>query len=835
MNGLIQDLRYAARQLRKNPGFTAVAVVTLALGIGANTGIFTVVNGLLLKMLPVREPQRLVVVGDSTLNQQRSNGTPRTDVFSYPLYRELRDRSSVFTGLCAAASDHHIEVDTGQGEVPDEKITGRMVSGNYFTVLGLAPAVGRLFSEADDTAEGANPAVVLGYEYWQRKFARASAIIGKDIRLNGYPFTVIGVAPAGFAGDIVGEQMALFVPLSMQPQIVRGRHWRNAGNTSWLSLIGRLKSNLSPAQAEANLNMVFQQVVKGDYGAALSSDDRNAIRDAHIRVAAGGAGISGLRGDYRIPLLLLMGIVGLVLLIACVNVANLLLARASSRNREMALRLAIGANPRRLLQQLLTESLLLGLLGGITGSLLAIWGVRLLVQLLGSDTNLPLAPDWRVLAFTIAISLLTGIVFGLVPAFETLKLGVTPALKNATRTTTEPGSRFTWGKGLIVGQVALSLLVLFTAGLLVRSLQKLMTQNFGYERDHLVIARLDPTGAGYSSENMKLLAQQLVARLAGAPGVSAVTYSSNGLFAGSESGDAVIVPGFSPSRPRDRSALEDYVGPNYFAAVGIPILAGRGIEAQDTVTSTRVAVVNQAMVKRFFAGQDPIGRQFRIDDADWLDKPITIVGISHDAKDHGSGIREEVPPRFYLAFQQTPNPVQIVLEAQVRGAPSGAVANVLGQIKAADPRLPIGFIETLDQLVANSAGDQIALAKLSTFFAGLALLLACVGLYGVISYTVASRTREIGVRMALGARRANVMALVLREGMLLVAIGLMVGIPLALAGTRLVHSFLFGLKSTDPLSLIAVVLLLGIVAAVAGFIPARRASRIDPMVALRYE
>ncbi len=835
MNGFFQDLRYAVRQLRKSPGFTAVAVATLALGIGANTAIFTVVNGLLLKMLPVREPQQLVVIGDPAHVGSRSNGTPRTDVFSYPLYKEFRDRNSVFTGICAAASDHHIEVDAGQGEAPDEKITGRMVSGNYFSVLGLKPAAGRLFSDADDTAEGANPVVILGYEYWQRKFALAPAIIGKDIRLNGFPFTVVGVASAGFDGDIVGERMSLFVPLSMQPQIIRGRHWRNSGNNSWLSLIGRLKSSISPARAEANLNIVFQQVLKGDYGAALSSDDRSAIHDAHIAVVAGGGGISGVRADYRIPLLLLMGIVGLVLLIACVNVANLLLARASSRNREIALRLAIGANQRRLLQQLLTESLLLGLLGGVIGSLLAIWGVRLLVQLFRSDTSLPLSPDWRVLGFTITISLLTGFVFGLVPALQTLKVRVTPALKNATRTTTETGSRFTWGKGLIVGQVALSLLVLFAAGLLVRSLQKLMAQNFGYERDHLVIARLDPSGAGYTKENMKLLAQQLVARLASAPGVRAVTYSTNGLFGGSESADAIIVPGFSAGTPRDRLALEDYVGPNYFGAVGIPILAGRGIEAQDTVTATRVAVVNEAMVKHFFPARDPIGRQFRIDDPDWVDKPFTIVGISHDAKDHGSGIREAVRPRFYQAFQQTPDPDQIMLEAQVSGAPSGAVTNVLGQIKAADPRLPISFIETLDTLVADSAGNQIALAKLSTFFAGLALLLACVGLYGVISYTVANRTREIGVRMALGARRGDVMQLVLREGMMLVAIGLLVGIPLALASTRLLHSFLFGLNSTDPVSLIAVILLLAIVAAVAGFIPARRAARIDPIVALRYE
>ena len=835
METILQDLRYAVRMLIKSPAFTTVAVLTLALGIGANTAIFTVVNALLLKMLPVKSPQELVIIGDPTAANERANGTPQIDVLSYPLYKELRDRNSVFSGLCAAATDHHTELDTNQGEGTTEKIALRMVSGNYFSVLGINPAAGRVLSDSDDRAEHANPVVVLGYDYWRRKFALSPSIIGKDIRLNGFPFTVVGVAPEGFAGDVVGEQMALFVPLSMQPEIVRGRHWHDAVNTSWLSTIGRLKPGITLAKANAEVNVIFQQTLQGPFGARLNADDLKTLRKKKLNVVSGGAGISELRGDYNTPLLLLMGIVGLVLLIACVNVANLLLARASVRSREIAVRQAIGASQVRLLRQLLTESILLASIGGIAGCVLAVWGVRLLTRIFDSDASLPLSPDSRVLAFAVAISLLTGILFGLVPALRVLRVQVSSTLKDAAAAAPESRSRFGWGRGLVAGQVALSLLVLFAAGLLLRSLQKLMSQDFGYKRDHLVIARLDPTSGGYDQQKMKVLAEELVTSLKSLSEVRTATYSKNGLFAHSETGDDIIVPGYTPSAANGRVALEDYVGPDYFGAVGIPILAGRGIEARDTQSSTRVAVVNEAMVKQFFHGENPIGRQFLIDDPDWVNKPFTVVGISRDAKDHSNGLREGVRARFYQAFQQTLEPNQIVLEVQASGTATSAVATVQRQIKAVDPHLPINFTDTLDNLVNGSAGDQIALARLSAFFGGLALLLASVGLYGIMSYTVAGRTREIGVRIALGAQQINVMQMVLSEGMLLVGIGVAFGMPLSLASGRLLGSYLYGLKSTDPVSLFAVIVILGTVAAIASFIPARRATKVNPIVALRYQ
>lgn len=837
MNNLFQDVRYAARQLRKNPGFTTVAVLTLALGIGANTAIFSVVDALLLKMLPVRDPQRLAVVGDPTVTSDRSTGTPRTDVFSYPLYKHFRDQNSVFESLCAVASQDRTDLGGVTGESSDGKIHSRLVTGNYFELLGLEPASGRLISPSDDTAENANPVAVLSYSFWQRKFALSPAIIGQIIRLNGYPFTVIGVAPRGFDGDVVGNPSAVFVPLSMQQEIIRGHEYLKSPNVSWLSLIGRLKPGVTLEQAKTNVNSVFQQALQGDYGASLSADDKTSIRESRssIEVFPGGAGLSELRGEYRTPLFLLMGIVGLVLLIACVNVANLLLARASMRTREMAVRMAIGASRAQIVQQLLSESMLLGLLGGAAGALLAMWGVRLFVRLFAQDGSLVVAPDIRVLGFTLGISVVTGILFGLAPALKSLQVRVSPALKETMRTTPQRGSRFSWNNGLIAGQVALSLLVLFAASLLVRSLHKLMTQDFGYSRRQLIVAPIDSAAVGYSKEKMKALAPQLVGSLTGTPGLRAVTYSENGFFVGTESDDALIIPGFTEQSARERDAYEDWVGPDYFGVVGIPVLEGRGIEAQDTANAARVAVVNEAMVKRFFHGQDPIGHQFRIDDPDWLDKPITIVGISRNAKDNGARLRQTVAPRFYLAFQQVPDPYQIVIEAQASGDASTAMASLRNQIAAVDSRLPINFVQTVDNRIADSASDQIALAKLSLVFGGVGLLLACIGLYGLMSYTVAGRTREIGVRMALGARRGDVLRLVLRQGMLLVAAGVVMGVPISLASSRLLHSFLFGLKGTDPLSLLAVIVLLGAVGGLAGLIPARRAAKVDPMVALRYE
>ena len=837
MDTFFQDLRYGARILLKSPAFTIVAVLTLALGIGANTAIFTVVNALLLKMLPVKAPQELVVIGDPGSVGSGWHGTPATDFFSYPLYRVFRDRTEVFNGLAAAGFENGVEVDAGLASVVSEhRVTARLVSGNYFSVLGVDAAAGRLLTESDDTVDGANPVVVLSYGYWQREFALSPGVLGKTIRLNGSPLTIVGVAQPGFDGDVVGDNFEVFVPLTMQPQVLRDSGYRSSPNISWLLLIGRLKPGMSLAQAKTNVNLVFQQALKGDYGATIDADDHAEIDKAQIQVSAGSNGMSRARAEYRLPVLLLMGIVGLVLLIACVNVANLLLARATGRKKEIAVRLAIGATRTRLVRQLLTESLLLAFIGGVCGVLLSVWGVHLLVAMLGSEEiSLAVSPDARVLSFALAVCAATGILFGIVPAWRSVRTEVNPTLKDATAVV-EVRSRFGWGKVLIAGQVALSLLVLFGATLLVRSLQKLVTQSLGFDSRRVVVAHVEAAAAGYKGERMKQFAQELSARLSSLPGVRGVTYSRLGLFSGGETSNSLIIAGFRPATRDDAESRQDSVGPGYFEVLGIPILTGRGIGAQDTSTSTRIAVVNEAMVKHFFHGENPVGRQFEIDNPANKGKPFTIVGISQDAKDHGEFLREAVLPRVYLAMQQEVGLVHsFVFDVVGESDTDGVIAEVRNQIKAFDSNLPIESIQTVRQRIDRGIGSDIALARLSAFFAALALILACIGLYGIMSYTVAGRTREIGVRMALGAQREDVLQLVLREGILLVGIGLVVGIPLALAGSRLLKSFLFGLKGTDPISLLGVIGLLGAVGGMAGFIPARRATKVDPMVALRYE
>ena len=841
METLLQDLRYGFRMLRMSPSFTVVAVLTLALGIGANTAVFSVIDAIMLKMLPVSQPEQLVTVGSPARVDSTSNGTPRLDLFSYPLYRELRDHNEVFSGVFASSSLGKLKARLdGQSADESDQPRGRIVTGNYFQVLGVPAMIGRTFTAQEDGARGGDPVIVISYGYWKRRFGLDPGVLGKTIRLNNYPFTIIGVASQKFSGEVVDVANDVWVPMMMQSQVMPGREYLDTPNTSWLQVMGRLKPSISLAQAKLNLNAVFRQALAGPYGATLSTDDRTAMKkpDQVIEVSQGGNGFSRLRHEFSRPLLLLMGVVGMVLLIACVNVANLLLARASSRSKEVAVRLAIGASPVRLLRQLLTESVLLALLGGILGVLLAQWGAVLLVQKTFGKVTLKafdIHPDLHMLAFTAAVCLLTGILFGLAPALRAVGIPVAPTLKEAARSTSvSGGGKWSVGKVLVAGQVALSLLVLFAAGLLVRTLRNLKDVDFGYERQHVLLVKPDFISAGYRHDQLPTIVRPLLERLNAMPGVVGATISENGLMSGTESADEIKVEGYTPKDDKDAVAFDDWVGPDYFKIVGIPILLGRGIGPQDVATSQPVAVINESMAKFYFPGANPLGRKFVIDDDAQRERQIEVVGVSRDVRDHD--LREPIPRRFFLAYYQSKlGDLEGNFEIRTAGDPKAVIEATRKQIQEFDPNVTVRSADTLDTLVDDYLGQETLVAQLSSFFGGLALLLACIGLYGVMSYAVSGRTREIGLRMALGAQRQDVLWMVLKEALILVTVGLAIGIPAAFGGSRLMLSMLFALSSVDPVSMTIAITLMLMVATLAGYIPARRATRVDPMVALRYE
>jgi putative ABC transport system permease protein len=839
---LLKDLRYTGRALWKNPGFTVVTVLSLALGIGVNTAIFSLIDALLLKTLPVENPGQLVMVSDPNsagVSVGRQNG--ERSLFTYEEFDRMRDRNQVFTGMFAAESSADREnVSINGGSL--EELRARLVSGDYFPTLGVKPLVGRIFTREDEKGPGSDPYAVISYAYWQKRFGLDAGVLGKTVQIHKTFLTIIGVMPPRFFGETVGESPDAWLPMMMEPLVKPGRDWLHDDRSKterveWLLVAGRLKPGVSAKQAESSLNVLFQQVIHETAGSNLPPDRLRQLAEQKIKIQAGSRGASPLRDDFNEPLLLLMAVVALVLLIACANVANLLLARSAARQREIGIRLAIGAARGRLIRQLLTESFVLALLGGAMGVLFAVWASQLLLRMVASVNNpvpLDVHPDLRMLVFTLGVSLLTGLVFGLAPAFRATRVDVGSTLKENSRGVIGSGARITMGKALVISQVAISLLLLIGAGLFLRTLENLQRVDLGYPREKLLLVRVDALGAGYESAQRASVFQTLLERFRSVPGVRAVTLSENGLFSGTESGDQISVEGYKPQKKGDDHARFDQIGPGYFSTLGVPILLGREVGPQDAGTAAPVCVINEAMSRFFFGTQNPIGKHITDEFPDTR-TTFQIVGVTKDDRDHQ--LRGDVPRRFYIPFFQGLGGIPAAGNFEIRtfADPNSVIRMIRQQVEQVDRSLPILSASPLGELLDRRLTQERLLAQLCAFFGALALLLASVGLYGVLSYSIARRTNEIGIRMALGAQSRTVLGMVLRETAVVVAVGIAIGVPVAFALTRLVASKLYGLKATDPLTIAIASLVLAAVAMLAGYLPARRASRVDPLIALRHE
>jgi predicted permease len=877
MSPLTQDLRYGLRMLAKRPGFAAVAVITLALGIGANTAIFSLVNAVMLRNLPVTDPGQLVLLaddpGESMSVNEPTPGEPvsiqsgQWTLFSYPLYLDLRDQNRFFGGVCAFQTPEDtltVRMEgLGRGAAVDVA-QGKLVSGNFFSVLGVHAALGRTLTP-DDDRPGAPPVAVVSFNYWQNKLGGNPAVVGRAVDINGVPMTLVGVKPRGFFGvRTQADSEDFWMPLSLRPRLAltvmpEVASLLTSPDVYWLNMMGRLKPGVSRSQANAAVNLRLREYLTARVGSKMTATVRQQIQHAYISLAPGGRGLSKMRFEYSEPLDILLAIVALVLLIACANVVNLLLSRGTARQKEMGMRLALGATRGRLVRQMLVESALLAIFGGLAGALLASWGVRVLVSLVAAKIPLNVKPDLAVLAFTVGVSLITVILSGLAPALKSTRVELVPALKSGSaespafgdsaafrrlstktrRPAKAAGLRYLGlGKSLVVFQIAVSILLLIGAGLLIRSLVNLENQNLGFSPEHVLLVNLDPELAGYKPNQLPGLFHELLDRIRALPGVRSASVGETSPMSGSQMGADVSAEG--QPRPGGKNTAQLVpVGPEYFETEGMRIIAGRAISARDTAASAPVAVVNQTFARHFLSKEDPIGRRFSLG-SEFKAPGFEIVGVVEDAKYADAG--EEAPSMFFLsAYQPVAGEVGSMLayvneiEVRAQGNPGGVTEEARRAIHGVDSNLPITGVKTLTEQVSDSLGQQRAISELTSFFGLLGLVLACVGLYGIMAYNVARRTNEIGIRMALGAQRRDVLWMVLRDTLSLVAAGIAIGVPVGFAAARLIANQLYGVKPADPLTIVVAVLAMAGIGILAGYLPARRASRVDPMVALRYE
>jgi predicted permease len=881
---LIQDLRYGMRQLCRNPGFTAVAVMTLALGIGANTAIFSLIDAVMLRSIPVRDPSGLVVLRwrahhqrrgsiDSSSYGDRDNGEPRDAsasgcTFPYPSFLTFQSEKDVFSGITAFSGPAQLVLG---GNGPAKMARGEIVSGDYFSALGVKAAVGRTLGPGDDTPS-ASPAVVLSYTFWQSAFGGDRSAVGRTILLNSVPFTIAGVAEQSFTNLAPGKTQDFWLTIAMSQRL--NIDWVSRSQSLrdwWLVILGRLKPGIALQKAQAAAGLAFRnEMLRGAKPLWKTSDN------ARLEIIPAEQELTGLRGFFSTPLYVLMFVVGLILLIACANVAGLLLSRAAGRQTEMAVRLAVGAGRRRIVRQLLTESVLLALAGGALGVLFAYWGVQLIVSLVSKSLFGPfpfvVAPDWRVLVFTASICLATGIFFGLAPALRCAMLDLTLALKENAATSwlggTRGRGRVHLGKSLVVVQVVLSVIVLVGAGLLARTLQNLQDVNPGFDTRNLLLFGIDPTLENYKPAQVQSFYRELQERLAALPGVASASYSFPALLNGS-----LMATGFHlEGQPEKKSEPSDSmrIGPGFLSTMRIPLIGGRtfteedfeqaaeaevaekqaGEEAKSNKTHAATqspvatvppvaALVNQTFARKYFPGENPLGKRLMeptsSDGSGEASGPKppkrnwVIVGIVGDTK--YNNLRREIHPTVYLPMTGG----GAHFELRTAGDPTGLIASVRHTVEELNKNLPLSHVQTQSQSIDDLLVEEMVIARLSSLFGFLALLLACIGLYGLLSYEMARRRREIGIRIALGTEKRDILRMVIGQGLKLTLIGVVIGLAGALALTRFLSSLLFGVTPTDPLTFIAVSLILVAVALLACYIPARRASKVDPMVALRYE
>lgn len=833
MSSPVADLRLAVRGLRRNPLFTTVAILSLALGIGANTSIFTLLDQLLLRKLPVQAPEELVMLYQQGAHNGSNMGTR---MHSYPLYQDYQKRAEPLAEvLCRRLVDASVSIDN-----QTERVAAEMVSGNYFSMLGVGPAVGRVFnSQEDDQVYQGHPVVVLGYDYWVNRFARDPSVVGKKILVNNYPMTIVGVSAAGFAGLDPARSPEIRVPVLMKPVMVPDWQWLDMDNrrARWVQMFARLKPGYTVESARAPLQGLFTQIRAYEMTLPAAKDwsqySRERFMQGQMLVETAAMGFSGLRNEFSTALIVLMCMVGLVLLIACANVANLLIARGFMRQKEIAVRLSLGASRGRLVKQLLIESLLLSILGGMAGVFLAVVLTQSLLALIpveGQPLLINAYPDARILAFTMGLTFATGIVFGLLPALRASRPDPWTTLKDTVGSVAGAGGSLFLRKGLVTAQVALSFLLLFGAGLFVRSLQNLKTTDTGVSLDNLVTFQLSPDLSGYDEQRTVNFYGQLLERLRSAPGVKSAALAAVPILSGDEWDSSTSVEGHRPADGEDMQAFMNALSPGYFETMRIPVLEGRDFTPLDIKQDSKVAIVNRRFAEHFFKGASAVGKHLGRGVGPKVKLDVKIIGVVANSLYEGprEGVRRQVfvpnwgrgGATFYVRT--------------VTGS-SSAYTVIRNEVRQLDASMPVYQMKTVEAQLDQTLLTDRLIALLSAGFGLLATLLASVGLYGVMAFVVARRRKELGIRLALGAQPGGVIWLVMREVMVLLAIGLAVGVPAALALGRYVSAQLYGINPDDPLIAGATAVVLALVSAAAGLIPAHRASRIDPILALRYE